>query len=291
MRIFFRLFPFSIRKRIPPYLLKYLWFKGFFDVIYQKEKLFTMYSAGYQMENEIFYRGVEEGPESLSTRIWIDFIKTHKPKHVYDIGANTGYFGLLAKSILDETTISFFEPQPRALELLEGNLSRNGFSANVFPYALSNYNGEGFFLMAENSNFAYSITLNSDANFAITGIASPGGDLVKIETKVKRLSQVIHENNMQLPNLVKIDVETHEFEVLEGFGFGVETVDAYLIEVLTDECANKLNFLFNNKGFRYFNLNEATRVVTETSRIERSKTYNYFLVKSGLVPALETLVP
>jgi FkbM family methyltransferase len=248
-----------------------------------------MLSTGYVMENEIYFYGVEGGPENMSMKIWLDFIKTFKPQYVFDVGASTGYFGLLEKAMEVNMMVSFFEPLPKAIEILEKNLDANGFSANIFPYALSDYEGDGHFYMEQGTDFAYSITLNDNAEHAITGKNLNLSKQVKVETKVKKLSNLMTEQKLQVPDLVKIDVETHEFEVLSGFGSNIANVDAYLIEILTDECATKLNILFQDKDFRYFDIDDKRQKVKETQSIEKSSYYNYFIIKSDLVHLLRTL--
>jgi hypothetical protein len=45
---------------------------------------------------------------------------------------------------------------------------------------------------------------------------------------------------LKLPNLVKLDVETHEPQVLEGFGKPLNASMVFLIEVLNDDLGMKV---------------------------------------------------
>ena len=185
--------------------------------------------------------------------------------------------------------IHFFEPIPKAVEILQSNLEINNYSANVFNIALSNYDGDGHFYMSHVSDFAYSVTLNNFADLAITGSHQEDSTFRKIDVKVAQISTLLINGVIGKPNLVKIDVETHEHEVLEGFKFDLSEVDAFLIEVLTEEVASKLNLLFSGLNFRYFNIDDKNNMVQETSKIYVSDQYNYFLIQSGLVSLMQSL--
>ena len=87
-------------------------------------------------------------------KIWIEYCERFKPKHVYDVGANTRIYGLVAKALDPTTEVSFFEPIAKAIEILRINLGINKYTANVFSFALSNYDGVGNFYFDNKSDFA-----------------------------------------------------------------------------------------------------------------------------------------
>ena len=88
---------------------------------------------------------------------------------------------------------------------------------------------------------------------------------------------------------MKLDVETHEPEVMGGFGFSISEVDAYLIEVLNAEAANKLNELFANSDYEYFNLDDEKFEVRKTENFIYTGLTNYFVIKSYLASELTSL--
>jgi len=266
-----------------------MYFEGAFEVRLFGVKIFRMAAHNYILENEVFFYGLENGHEKKAMRVWIEFCQLFSPKYVADIGANTGIYGLVAKSLDSDCNVSFFEPLESAHKIISENLALNNFSAINLNLALSNYDGEGEFYLNEGSDFLYSITLNEFADLAIQGTHDSNVNYTTMTSKVSRLSTLIETGLLHMPTLVKIDVETHEPEVLEGFGFDLELVDAYLVEVLNEEAAKKLNGLFQNKNFRFFNLNDATFEVIEYENFRYTGNYNYFVVKPDLALEMKTL--
>ena len=165
----------------------------------------------------------------------------------------------------------------------------NKFTANVFSLSLSNYDGKGHFYMSGVSDFAYSVTLNTFTDLAMTGSHKEDLTLRQIETRVAQVSTLLEAKVILKPNLVKLDVETHEYEVLEGFHFDLSEVDAFLIEVLNENEATKLNNLFKGLEFRFFNIDDSKNTVRETKAIHKSDQYNYFVVKVSHVDQMQLL--
>lgn len=281
--------PQSLRRYVPPKISQHLYFKGIVPVTYRGEKILNVRSNGYFLETQLYFYGLEGGHEKKSMQIWIEYCQKFNPQNVYDIGANTGIYGLVAKAFNPNSVIHFFEPIPKAVEILQSNLEINNYSANVFNIALSNYDGDGHIYMSHVSDFAYSVTLNNFADLAITGSHQEDSTFRKIDVKVAQISTLLINGVIGKPNLVKIDVETHEHEVLEGFKFDLSEVDAFLIEVLTEEVASKLNLLFSGLNFRYFNIDDKNSMVQETSKVYVSDQYNYFLIQSDLVSLMQSL--
>lgn len=116
---------------------------------------------------------------------------------VYDVGANIGYhttaFASRARQVIS------FEPNPQNFSLLEKN---TGHLPQVtrFQSAVSNSNSTGYindFDPAIYGNFGHMTMTTSDQGSAVPCVAL---DLI----------------NHVPPDLIKIDVEGHEYEVLQG---------------------------------------------------------------------------
>lgn len=120
-----------------------------------------------------------------------------------DIGANVGYFSMLAHASAPGVTVDAVEPVPLNIELLRFNLWINHIRANVWPLALTK--GERFVAMsvAEN-NFGDSRAHTIDEGDGTTEnciVAAARGD----ELFEGRAFDV-----------VKIDVQGFELDVLRG---------------------------------------------------------------------------
>jgi hypothetical protein len=121
-KIIATLVPASLRKYVAPKIARHLNFKGTTPVRHRGEELLKLRATGYFLENEIFFYGLEGRHEKLSMKVWIEYCEKFKPKHVYDVRANTGIYGLVAKALDPTTQVSFFEPIAKAVEILKINL-------------------------------------------------------------------------------------------------------------------------------------------------------------------------
>lgn len=125
---------------------------------------------------------------------------------VVDVGANIGYFSLLAAKQVGPTgRVLAFEPVPSICQRLRQNLAANAATnVEVMPIALSESSGEVEIYRGPQRNLGKSGTLPS-AN------ATSEGRVVK-----ERGAEVIDRNLWPSIRVVKIDVEGDEFAVLKG---------------------------------------------------------------------------
>ena len=132
-----------------------------------------------------------------------------KPTDVfYDIGANAGYFSIIASTVIkEENSIVAFEPVPYLHKIIQHHASVNGVkNVDVFPYAISNKTGTvQFSNMDKTGGNTYisesSIFKNSDT----------------LEVKSTSLDDFLANNKQyKIPTILKIDAEGAEFDVLQG---------------------------------------------------------------------------
>lgn len=119
-----------------------------------------------------------------------------------DVGANEGWFSMLACSILKgRGKVLSVEPNPRLGPILNRNIERNGFSgvASVTLVALGKSNGSTILFIPEN-----------DGQSSITARTS------KAESVEVPLVTLDHLASGLEVNLIKIDVEGYDDEVLAG---------------------------------------------------------------------------
>lgn len=262
--------PFFIRKRVPLRISSHLYFSGTFTARLYGKNTVKLVSQGHQIENEIYWRGFEGCHEGKSMQIFAEILNTLKPKVIWDIGANSGTYGILAKALTADAKVYFFEPIPKAVEMILENHKLNNFKAEVFQLALGDYNGKGKIYFGKGTDFATSVTVNK--NLLGDGIA-----VDSMEISVMRAEALMEKFALPIPELVKLDVETYEFEVLKGFGATPFNDCIFLIEILSNELAEKLIPFFPSEKYDYYNINDGLSNVRKTESLEKSDFYNYLI--------------
>jgi len=125
-----------------------------------------------------------------------------------DIGANIGYYSLFAASFLDGTgKVYSFEPLPELCEQMHRSIEENNFSnIEVFNLGLSDKEGEREIYIRDENIGGSSLSQLSN----LTSVKIFGAKKIK----VKKLDLLLN-NNLGV-DIIKIDVEGHEYEALKG---------------------------------------------------------------------------
>lgn len=122
---------------------------------------------------------------------------------VFDLGANVGYYTLLAAKLAHRGQIVAFEPEPRNAAFLRANIAVNSCrNISVRELAVAEASGTARFKMGSGTG---------------TGSLSGEGDL---QVKLVSLDEFVADSGLQ-PTHLKIDVEGAEGAVLCG---GLETL-------------------------------------------------------------------
>lgn len=142
---------------------------------------------------------------------------------VFDIGANFGlYTKILAEAVGPKGTVYSFEPVPQTYDVLVRNLRRAGLD-HVQPlcYAASDVTGTALISIptyADGSDNMYGATLEQADGSTGLQIST-----LRLDERFADLSQL---------NVVKLDVEGHEPQVLEGMRSVIARhYPAFLIEI------------------------------------------------------------
>lgn len=250
-------------------IYKHLHFKGIIDIPINSEKKFKMMHHGYQVENEIFWAGLTGNWEKISLELWINLCKNSSV--VFDIGANTGIYSLIAKCQNVNAKVYAFEPVKRVFEKLQENIRINNFDVMCYEFAISNFNGKAI-IYDTDTEHTYSVTVNQDLN-------PIGTDTKKFEINTITLDTIIDQEKISKIDLIKIDVETHEPEVLEGYMKYIKRDEpTILIEILTNEVGERVEEILNKCGIKYlyFNIDEDNGI-RKVDKILKSDYFNFLL--------------
>lgn len=262
-----------LKKLGPPSegIYRHLYFNGPFDVSYKGEKVFRLMHHGHIEENEIFWNNLDNGWEKKTISIWIELCRNRK--NILDIGANTGLYAVCAKTFNKTATVHCFEPLEGVVNFLRQNALLNQLDLQIHQIGLSDYNGKADVYLPDEKDFVYSVTVNQDT-------IPDHRKSRKVQIDVRKLGDMIAEGSVPQPDLIKIDVERHEYEVLKGFGNYLQSGKPdFIIEVLDAEQAEKLNTIFDGLGYLYFNIDDERKTIRQTGTIEKSDYWNYLVCK------------
>jgi FkbM family methyltransferase len=259
-----------VRRLVTPSenVYKHLHFQDDFSVQIDGSHSFLMRHGGLELENTLFWVGPSGGWERNSMSIWIKLVKN--AEIIFDIGANTGYYSLVAKTLNPRAKIYAFEPIAESFHNLEYNNRLNNFDIVCLDCAASNEDGEAKIYSAPDD--FYEVSLNKQY------LDEKHVSCVPTVIKAIRLDTLIKELKIERLDLIKLDVETFEAEVLEGLG---EYLDKFrptlLIEILNDEVGHRIEALIKGKDYLYFNIDEDTDSIRKVEQITKSDYYNYLI--------------
>lgn len=264
---------------LPQSLYQHLYFKGWIKVFTSKKDFFKIYHYGYQIENSIFWRGINGEWEKESLRLW--GILSKKSQVIIDVGANTGVYALYSKSINKNAMVHAFEPVDRVYDKLIKNVKENNFDIYCNKVALSNYNGEAVIYDTDREH-TYSVTVNKNLNLS-------NDKIIERKINVLRFDSYFSSNNIDKIDLMKIDTETHEVEVLEGMGALLEMYKpTMLIEILNDEIAIKIESIVKKCDYLFFNIDEINKPKM-VNKLTKSKHFNFLLCSKAKAQELHLI--
>ncbi|MEZ5308596.1 MAG: FkbM family methyltransferase [Pyrinomonadaceae bacterium] len=244
---------FNLLKKVwlpPKNITQHLYFDGFFDVEMEGGDSFKFLAHCTQIDNEIFWYGLYGGWEKSSQKLWVDLCRDAKT--IIDIGANDGLYSLAARAVNKEARIVCAEPLGFVLERLKANFKQNGFDdIELAEIAFSDYDGDAEMFVPVDADYIRSATVN-------TNLLDRKLNAIRLENiLVERFDSYFVEHELEGLDLVKMDVESHEPEVLQGFGDLLkEYKPTILAEVSYERVPSMLNEILAPHGYLYFNIDE-----------------------------------
>lgn len=168
--------------------------------------------AGLKIDMRRASGAFDVGSNELPVQEWI-VSKLGPGKAFYDVGANIGFFSLLAARAVGESGhVIAFEPVPENADSIRRNADLNALDTIiVVDVAVSSGSGEAELVLAEHPGGA---TLKS--------AGMPPDATRTVTVKTATLDSLVRRKDFPPPDVVKIDVEGAEVAVLQGMRGVVE---------------------------------------------------------------------
>lgn len=170
-----------------------------------------------------------------------------------DIGANTGYYSLLAASVNKEIKIHSLEPAKGPAFYLRSNIHLNQFERNIKDHdlALSDHKGEMEFYEVQNSKYSY-------LSYNLGGVGSlkkePNSRRSSTIVKALPLDLFVEQEHIQQIGLIKIDTEGTENLILLGAQKTISQFKPIIIcETLFNKIEAELEEIMKSHGYKFYN--------------------------------------
>lgn len=172
-------------------------------------------------------------------------VRTVRPGHVvYDVGANVGYFTLVAARLVGrEGRVIAFEPVPWCTDAVAANIALNDLpQAEVRAEAVGERSGRARLLVAGEASQSMLASLDRDADTREA-----------IEVDVVAIDELVAAGTIPPPDVLKIDTEGAEILVLEGMR---ETIARHRPRIICEIHETNVAFaeLMDEIGYRAANL-------------------------------------
>jgi FkbM family methyltransferase len=214
----------------------------------------------------LYWRGLKDWE---SETIPVFYKMAQSAQIVLDIGANTGFYTLLACTANPNARVIAFEPVPRVYEKLMEHIRINHFDdrCEAHRMAVSNFVGTAQ-MHIPFGDLPTSASLNTD------GFRGFSGTLV--EVPVTTVDAVMGDKPV---DLAKIDVEGFEPQVLEGMQMTLRRFrPALFIECLPDGPYREVEEILKNLGYQIYLLSHNGPIQVEQVVPRRMYHENFLFI-------------
>lgn len=209
---------------------------GIVSIKTEKNTFFKLFSKGDDFIPTKVYWGGYDAYEKAAIPF---YYLSKKSQTIIDIGANIGFYSLLASAANPNANIYSFEPVPRLVERFEKHIEINSFkNISIEEIAVSNKNGVISFYVPIGDTMALASSVNEDWL----------GNSEKISVNSETLFSYKKRAGLAKIDLIKMDCEFHELEVLHGMSDILEEDGpVILMEVLFPESEGVKGYYENNQ--------------------------------------------
>ncbi|ABQ03360.1 FkbM family methyltransferase [Flavobacterium johnsoniae] len=177
-----------------------------------------------------------------------------QPKHIVDVGANHGTWTREALLHFPDAYYTLLEPQEWLKESFQDILDSN-------PKVRFHAVGAG----QKKGSFLFTIVDRDDScSFRYTKEEALEAGFKQLEIPVVTLNELLLENKMPVPDIIKIDAEGLDIEVLKGADSFFGKTEIFMVEsgivnkTLNNNLFSLVNFMDEN-GYRLFEITDLNR--------------------------------
>jgi FkbM family methyltransferase len=214
----------------------------------EKKKVKLITNQTSYLTQLVYWNGYENFEYS---KLFVNLIK--EIDHFWDIGANIGYYSLIAAKVNPNIKVVAFEPAPEPLHFLKRNVSVNKLSnIRVESLALSDKNGELTFYEIKNQKYKYlKYNLAGEGN---AGSKTTGRNFSKTTVQGIKADDYLIGSSIGNIDLIKIDTEGTEHLILqnaESILLGMKPI--IICETLFNKIEKELNAVMIKHGYEFYN--------------------------------------
>lgn len=237
---------------------------------------YSLYISGYIGNDDLFI-----------TRYIINNLR--KGDTFLDVGANIGFFTLLASVIVGENgKVYSFEPIPNTYKYLETNVSNK---QNVEIYKLGIHNKPGLHEILDfgaYNNFYNSLGEKAKLVSQLSDLRH-GGNTETLMIRTITLDEFCTQNNV-IPNIIKLDTEDTEDLILST---SINTLEKYKPEVIFEMFnlsvqegrLQKIISSFSSMGYSCYQFCGDEIVPLENTKDAKTNYYNFLLTTKEVLPS------
>ncbi|SRR5579884_1180202 len=232
---------YSNRKRIFNFLTPDVLPKG--DTCFQVRTGARRLRLKYDLSDDVacwLYYWDYDGYEIGVKRLWVKLLQTHHC--VFDIGANIGYYSLLAGAVRPDVDVHAFEPRPEIFQRFQDNVLANQLeNVHINDAAVCDVDG--------------SAALYFTPGEALSNASLRAGFMNQLEKRqvhTVRFDTYCREHRLTSVDLVKMDCEGAEILVLKGMG---DLLEAWMPDIICEvlpEFQEELEAFFARTPYRRY---------------------------------------
>ena len=248
----------------------------------QNKKIHWITNPTSYISRILFWNGLT-GFEYSAVRIFMQLAT--QSKCFFDIGANMGYYSMVATAMNSSIKVVGFEPLPAANKYFHLIAQANNFkNITIEQTALSNFTGTAQFSAIKNPKFI-DIQDQLAGDGGLSEKFSGARSVFKFDVAVDTLDNyVLHKlpSNLKI-DLIKLDTEASEHLVLAGAESVLQNHRPIIqCEVLPGQIEKELQIIFDRNNDSFFQTQDKGLKKVQSLEHTNSDNKDYFLVPKEL---------